>query len=377
MSDRDSDTLKTEPNIDDSPKQELLENTENKDPEPNQKVVHIVETIFKNAQLYILAILLVVYLAISLILGSTSSVIFDIVILIIFACYFGYKYMSLDGSGREKAINDFFVNILDTYDNHLALFSVMLFLVCLYVLSFILGLSSYQNKPWTFIKLEVISWILLTTLLIHMSLKHFFKVDVMDYLRESPKSDEASMDTSGNITQPASTNESGQSTQPIDTELKTPEVFNISNNLYTYQDAQAVCQSMDARLATYDEVESAYNNGAEWCTYGWSADQLALFPTQKDTWKKMEGNLREKNKCGRPGVNGGYFMNPNIKFGVNCYGIKPKAKDADLKWMETKKNQPYPKTKEQKLIDEKVEYWKNNASNIVVNSFNKDKWSRY
>ena len=31
------------------------------------------------------------------------------------------------------------------------------------------------------------------------------------------------------------------------------------------------------------------------------------------------------NNCGRPGVNGGYFDNPNIKFGVNCYGQKPDA----------------------------------------------------
>ena len=26
--------------------------------------------------------------------------------------------------------------------------------------------------------------------------------------------------------------------------------------------------------------------------------------------------------CGNPGINGGYFANPDLKFGVNCYGIK-------------------------------------------------------
>ena len=49
--------------------------------------------------------------------------------------------------------------------------------------------------------------------------------------------------------------------------LKTPapiavikeEVFNISNNLYSYQDAKAVCKAMGSRLATYDEIEDAYN----------------------------------------------------------------------------------------------------------------------
>lgn len=40
----------------------------------------------------------------------------------------------------------------------------------------------------------------------------------------------------------------------------------------------------------------------------------------------------EKKFCGIPGLNGGFFPNAEIKFGVNCYGVKPvgelsKAKD--------------------------------------------------
>ncbi len=30
--------------------------------------------------------------------------------------------------------------------------------------------------------------------------------------------------------------------------------------------------------------------------------------------------------CGKPQLNGGYFDNPNLRFGVNCYGIKPSPK---------------------------------------------------
>ena len=59
------------------------------------------------------------------------------------------------------------------------------------------------------------------------------------------------------------------------------EVFHIPNNKYTYKDAKAVCKAYGARLANYDEVENAYNKGGEWCSYGWSKNQLALFPTQK------------------------------------------------------------------------------------------------
>ena len=93
--------------------------------------------------------------------------------------------------------------------------------------------------------------------------------------------------------------------------------------------------------------------------------------------KNLQGNCKTKNKCGRPGINGGYFRNPNIKFGVNCFGLKPKAKNSDLESMEFKRSQPIPRTKAEKDLDDKVNYWKTNVDKIVVNSFNKDKWSRY
>lgn len=156
------------------------------------------------------------------------------------------------------------------------------------------------------------------------------------------------------------------------------EVFNISNNLYTYEDAKAVCGAYGARLATYDEVERTYNKGGEWCNYGWSADQMALFPTQKLTWNKLQKNPTHKNDCGRPGVNGGYMENPYIRFGVNCYGKKPEPTDRDKLEMEANKEINIPKTPEEIEIDKKVAYWKENAAKLLnLNSFNYNKWSEY
>ena len=45
------------------------------------------------------------------------------------------------------------------------------------------------------------------------------------------------------------------------------EVFNVSNNAYTYDEAKAVCSIYGAELATYDQIEQAYNNGAECATW--------------------------------------------------------------------------------------------------------------
>ena len=112
---------------------------------------------------------------------------------------------------------------------------------------------------------------------------------------------------------------------------KKEEVFHISNQDYSYEQSKCKCESYGARLATKAEVTDAYNNGAHWCSYGWTEKQSAYYPVQKCEWDKIiENNQRlppnEKKYCGIPGVNGGFFSNPELKFGVNCYGVKPKGK---------------------------------------------------
>jgi len=163
-------------------------------------------------------------------------------------------------------------------------------------------------------------------------------------------------------------------TQPIQKD----EVFNISNNLYTYDDAQAICSVYGAELANYEQIEDAYKNGGEWCNYGWSDGQMALFPTQKSTWDKLQKTTKQKNNCGRPGINGGYFANPYIKFGVNCYGKKPSPSDSDLARMAANKDVNIPKSDSDRALDAKIKFWKDNAGNLLVlSSFDRKQWSEY
>ena len=104
------------------------------------------------------------------------------------------------------------------------------------------------------------------------------------------------------------------------------EVFHIADNQFTYDEASAVCAAYGAQLATLEQIMEAYNHGAEWCGYGWSAGGMALYPTQKSTWTELQREVDpgKRTACGRPGVNGGY-MDPSNKFGVNCFGYKPKG----------------------------------------------------
>ncbi len=155
------------------------------------------------------------------------------------------------------------------------------------------------------------------------------------------------------------------------------EVFHVGNNLYNYKEAKAVCKAYGAELANYDQIEKAYMDGAEWCSYGWSKDQLALFPTQKATYARLKSKSKcskSVNNCGRPGVNGGYFDNPNIKFGVNCYGQKPDA----LKEQERRlaKMNPYPKSKEEVEIEKMAKKYKDNLDELDLLPYNRDLWRK-
>lgn len=116
-------------------------------------------------------------------------------------------------------------------------------------------------------------------------------------------------------------------TAPSSDSSSNKEVFNISNYVYTYEHAKEVCNAFGADLATYDQIEQAYNKDGEWCNYGWSEGQLVLMPTQKATWEKLQLTKDQKNMCGRPGVNGGFLGNKEMRFGANCYGVKPARPD--------------------------------------------------
>jgi len=151
------------------------------------------------------------------------------------------------------------------------------------------------------------------------------------------------------------------------------QVYHIPGNEYTFDNATALCKAYGSRLATYSEVENAYKNGAEWCSYGWSDRQLALFPTQKDTWNYLQNIEGHENDCGRAGINGGYIANPDVRFGANCYGYKPKITDEEKEMMIT---QPlYPRTMKDIKEEKRVDYWRRKIPEILVAPFNKNVWS--
>ena len=101
---------------------------------------------------------------------------------------------------------------------------------------------------------------------------------------------------------------------------------------------------------------------------------MILFPTQQKTFDNLQKIKGHEHDCGRPGVNGGYIANPNVNFGVNCYGYKPKITQDENNLM--KIESPYPKTKEDVAFQKRVDYWKNHIDQIIVSPFSYDLWGQ-
>ena len=230
--------------------------------------------------------------------------------------------------------------------------------------------SSSDNSQSSNTILMVIVVVVCILLLIVNGLQYFFGIDMIASVKQlflgNPQIEITLEDTNKDdeIT--------GTTTIP---EIKyTKQVFNIPGNNYGYEDAKTLCLAYGGRLANYQEVEDTYNEGGEWCNYGWSDGQMALFPTQSQTYKNLQKIEGHENDCGRPGVNGGYMANPHLKFGANCYGYKPEINDEEEYLMQI--TTPYPKTEKDILFEKRVNYWKSRINEILVSPFNYQSWSK-
>lgn len=253
---------------------------------------------------------------------------------------------------------------------------------------FILYLSEIpmdpENKLFIIFFWEVITWLTFIIILLIDIFHYVFHIELLTAIYKflNNSSDHGTTDAAvkpepspAAVKTDLSLNQIVKATEPL---KEKEEVFNISENKYTYSDAQAVCKSYGAKLADYDQVEQAYHDGAEWLNYGWSEGQFAYFPLQKETWKKLNKNDPEgKSNIGkvRPGISGGYFANKDLKFGANCFGKKPSKRPQDLQLNITESI--VAKTPQDAQVDSKVEYYKKNADKNKIASFNEKKWSEY
>ena len=288
-----------------------------------------------------------------------------------------------------------FSNIYDTITNNLGKSfnssNILIFIIILIVFFFLfsnLGNSGVDMTPTpnnssTNI-LEIILWSIFVFLLLANGLQYFFGIEATASVKNIDGKPEVGIELSEESkdflkkTLPEigeSKKSKDERKQQLQEEKK--EVFYIKDNVYTYDEAKAVCKAHDAELADYNQLEKTYNEGGEWCGYGWSKNKMILFPTQKDTWNKLQTIDGHENDCGRPGINGGYIENDKAKFGVNCYGVKRSPTDFELAMLEQMKKQQYPTSAQDKKFKENVNKFKDKIkeNKMIINPYNSTKWN--
>ena len=269
--------------------------------------------------------------------------------------------------------------------NPLFLLILVGILIVFYIIFSVVSQNSANNQGspnnGSLVFLEILLWAVFIILVLLNGIAYFFNIDIIaslsDIFSTEPK---LKIKTKNYLAKDSTTNNNDDSDDNNNNQgdssgnMLTKQVFNIPDNRYTYPQAQALCKAYGAELATYPQIEEAYEKGADWCNYGWSADQLALFPTNINTWNQLRKIPGHENACGRAGINGGYIANPNVRFGVNCYGMKPKITGAEQILMNN--SNLFPQTVEELRMEEKVNKFKNKLNDILISPFNDQNWSQ-
>jgi hypothetical protein len=371
---------------------------------PKLKVITTVESLFNFTTLFLFIGFLAIYYILYYTLGSVFNSKFtddvlkshtiNLTIVLLLLCGFLYFYFTLSPFYQSNFFTYLMALFKDEMNDPNTVVIMTVFLLLFYLFVFVMKFPMGKDtKPFMLEIIEFKSIVYLVMLIFIVIIIYGFHFEIVDWIyyvmfeaykkstsvfnNKSPsKSTSISTSPSPSVKISPSVKTSPSTKTSTDSHSEKDEVFNVGNNLYTYDDAQSICTAYGARLATYDDIEKSYEAGGEWCNYGWSEGQMIFFPTQKDTWKKLQKDPNKKNNCGRPGINGGYMANPYIKFGVNCYGKKPKPKDSD-KLMMMNKNTIDSTTNNPTKIDPNVEKWKSLLSTLTINSYNNNEWSEF
>jgi len=277
--------------------------------------------------------------------------------------------VSPDFFSSHMFTNNFFTDITNKISDYNPVYVIVVLLILILYYMVFSTISKVEQETAGFSGsgigfIEISLWSVFIFLLVINGLQFFFSIDVNAVVRNI-------LSTEPEIEVTVKSPDLEENDMPM---TKNKEVFHIPENKYTYNEAKALCKAYNAELASYDQIKNSHKSGGEWCSYGWSKDQLALYPTQKQTYEKLKGIKGHEHDCGRPGINGGFIENENVRFGVNCFGYKPNITKAESEHMAY--TEVYPKSTDDLLHDKQVEDFKKKIPEIMIAPFNKTKWSR-
>ena len=265
--------------------------------------------------------------------------------------------------------NSFYSSLNNIGTNPLVLVILIIVIIIYYVLFSFLGVNRNDDDDdgffgsGSYVIIEGLLWGLFIILIFVNGLAYFFNINlVTEFENIFSQKPEINIST---------TNDLKSTTDSLSSSLN--EVFHIPGRSFTYHDSKAVCKAFDSEIADYNQLANAQKKGASWCSYGWTKDQLGLYPTSQSNFDKLKKIEGHEYDCGLPGINGGFVSNPYTRLGVNCYGIKPKKSELDAKLIS---EELYPKTAKELLFEKRVKYWKDRIGNMLILPFNNKNWFR-
>lgn len=162
---------------------------------------------------------------------------------------------------------------------------------------------------------------------------------------------------------------------------KSKEVFLIYNKV-NYLQAKELCKLYSGRLATKEDLEEAFKEGANWCTWGWLEGEKIGYPVQEKFWSFIE--KKHKGHCGpTAGLNIIENVEPTKLYSVTCYGKKPpKSKnDTDLELVlneitaDDSLQAEIERCKQSKKEAEQKKWIDEEKKKIRIVTFNDSQWS--
>lgn len=274
----------------------------------------------------------------------------------------------------DEIVDDTKKNVNNFGNNYTILFILIIVIIIFYLFFSFSGIDSESYPLLNF--LNNMLWILLIFIILLNTSSYFFNIDIINEIKNFfTNKNKQDVDIEFAF-EKEKEKEKDISLNTIHTpsNIVKKEVFHIPGNKFTFHDAKAVCKAFDSEIASFDQLKEAQQNGASWCSYGWTDDQLALYPTNEKDWNKLKNKSDNKYDCGLPGINGGHVKNTHIKLGANCYGIKPEKSKLE-KDLELNENNPlYAKTYKEYVFDKRINQWKDKLGNVMIKGFNNETW---
>ena len=177
------------------------------------------------------------------------SKLLDIMVFSFALIYLISNFVNMNETEKSNIVVDNLDAFLEFSNDPYSIFYVLIFILTLYLGIYVLKIPMEPGvKPVSINIIDNVAIVVFVVLLVSDFFKLVFRINIIEILVTFLKEGWSRLDTRDDDEEPE-TDISGNGDVSGN-----EEVFNVANNIYTYEDAQTVCSIYGAKLATYDQI---------------------------------------------------------------------------------------------------------------------------